>query len=416
MSRSVWVRQLASAALPVGVLLGGHACALASLLTLSRDLPPSAFGSLSTGLAIQGYVVLVGSCGLRSLVVRELTRSPDRIGELWATQWLVTGVVGACTAFVSQLVSTRYFDYSPAESEMSAFLSLGAWFAVLSVAPLLDARRQQLTSMLIVASCEVVFLLLLFVGWTPRSLPALGAAFAGKWFAMSALQALALGCIARPWSWLVRASELRRLLRPATPLLFTSLITNAPITLSVLAVRAIRGPEEAAVTGLGVQFATGFLLLASAAFRYIQPRLAHEDDVVSPENRRFLAGVAAGLLASVVAIGVVLAAACRWYLPATYAAEMPGMLLMLVAAYFGGLSYLGWACLVALEREPWIFKSYAAGLLLFLACGSIAITSWGVMGAGLAAAVGMGTTALLIAAKLRPRQAHGACDAESVHS
>ncbi len=63
--------RLATPIAVVAVLAVGQGAALLSLLVISHACSAEVFGQLSTGLAIQNYVVLAGTLGLRTLVVRD---------------------------------------------------------------------------------------------------------------------------------------------------------------------------------------------------------------------------------------------------------------------------------------------------------------------------------------------------------
>jgi hypothetical protein len=74
----------------------------------------------------------------------------------------------------------------------------------------------------------------------------------------------------------------------------------------------------------------------------------------------------------------------------------------MVSALFGGLAYLGWACLLAVESERWVVRSYLGGNLIFMALAWPAVRAWGTLGASVASCVGLAFTLLVMTLRLAP--------------
>ena len=52
-------------------------CGLLSVLLLTKSLGAELYGVLAFGLTLQGYLMILGTAGLRAVIVRELTRRPE---------------------------------------------------------------------------------------------------------------------------------------------------------------------------------------------------------------------------------------------------------------------------------------------------------------------------------------------------
>ena len=395
--------EAAGKALPTGMsalrmLALGQAVALLSLLLISQRIPSEAFGRLSSGLAIQNYIVLIGTLGLRTIATRDLARAPDQISRIWGTLWGVIGPVGAAVAVAGHFIAGSVQAWTLDEMWMSAWLAAGAWFSMLSLAPLLDAVGRQRVSVASVAVAEVLFLIALLTGLMTGQLAWLGAGFALKWTLASTLQALALWRATRPGHLQVSRDVMQSWRGSAPWLLATTLISHLPFAASVVLVRSLRDPGEAAVTGLAVQVAAGLLLVAGLAFRFVQPMFRTANDLRSERARIAIQKICAGL------VGVwLLGAGAAWllttyWLPAAFHQTWPTFVILLTASLFGGGAYLLWAMLNALDMEASILAGYSAGAVLFLCASLVLIPSHGHLGGAWAVCL---TTLLTVLVMLR---------------
>ncbi len=383
------------------MLAVGQAVALLSVLLISQRISSEEFGRLSSGLAIQNYIVLLGSLGLRTIATRDLARSPDQISRIWGTFWGLIGPIGAAVAVAGHFIAGSVFSWTPDEMWMSACLSVGAWFSMLSLAPLLDAVGRQPVSVASVAVSEVLFLVALLMGLMAARLTWLGAGFALKWTLASTVQAVALWATTQPGRLQVSRDVLQSWRRSAPWLLATALISHLPFAASVVLVRSLRGEGEAAVTGLAVQFATGLLLVAGLAFRFVQPMFRAANDLRSGRARIAIQKICGGL------VGVwLLGAAAVWvltsyWLPAAFHQTWPTFFVLLTASLFGGGAYLLWAMLNALDMEASILAGYSAGAVVFLCVSPILIPSHGHLGGAWAVCLATLLTALVMLRKVR---------------
>ncbi|MCP4784532.1 MAG: oligosaccharide flippase family protein [Fuerstiella sp.] len=383
------------------VFVVGHAASMLSILLIAGTMSTDDFGKLSSGLAVQNYIVLLGSLGLRTLATRDLARSPDRISSIWGTLWGLIGPIGAAVALAGYFAAASIFSWTPDEMWMFVWLSAGGWFSMLSLAPLLDAVGRQSGSVASVALPEVLFLVALVAGLLTGHLIWLGAGFALKWVLASTLQAVVLWRATRPECLQVSRDVLQSWRKSAPWLLATALISHLPFAVSVVLVRSLQDASEAAVTGLAVQIATVLLLVAGLAFRYVQPMLRTADDLGSNRVRIAIQRICGGLV-GVWLLGTVAAwILTSYWLPATFHQTWPTFFFLLTAALFGGSAYMLWAMLNALEMALSILAGYSAGAVLFLCAGLLLIPSHGHLGGAWAVCLATLATVLVMLREVR---------------
>ena|GEM_PF-2881657 len=352
------------------LLVVGQGAALLSLLLLSNRMLPAQFGKLSAGLALQNYLVLLGSLGLRTIVVRDLARAPRRLSEIWGTYWSMIAPFGAIIAICGHILTGVIFDRAPDEATMSCWLAIGSWFAMLSVVPLLDALHRQVQALGIVALTEVGFLAGLLTQLIPANLAGLGAAFAIKWALASLLQAGVLFGSARTRR-LEYSHQLIETWRPSIPpLLITTLVVNLPLTAAVLLARHRLGGQGAGVVGLGAQLAAAVTLLGGIFVRFIQPMWRDQTALKRSQanghfNRLAFVGIV-GWVIGCAAVGI----AVKWLLRPEYGTELIAFLLLVTAGSLGVVARVLWVALLALNDDRGVLLAYACGgstFMLFIA-------------------------------------------------
>lgn len=398
MGQRHWLREGMLATVLLGI---GQGSALLSLLLISRLISPAEFGRLSAGLALQNYLVLLGTLGLRTLVVRELARSPLRLPQIWGTYWSMVGPVGALVALGGHLIAGWIFDRDPVEATMSLWLACGAWFSMLSVVPLLDGLRRQVLALGIVALTEGLFVAGVLTQLIPLNLAGLGAAFAIKWTLASVLQASAL----------YRSSLRQRLTysrdlvdswRPSIPpLLGTSLIVSLPLTAAVLLARHGLGERDAGIIGLGAQLAAAVILLGGVAVRFLQtlwPDTAalQRSQTSGHFNRIAFTGIVVWMIGCVV-VGVVV----KWFLRTEYGEELIAILLLVTAGSLGVAARVLWIALLALNDDQGVLFVYACGGCVFSTFVMKCWTYRDVNVIALATVIGIGTTVVFALRRVR---------------
>ncbi|CAK9008911.1 Uncharacterized protein SCF082_LOCUS10073, partial [Durusdinium trenchii] len=386
-------------------LVIGQAAALLSILLISRRISPSAFGTLSAGLALQNYLVLFGTLGLRTLVVRDLARSPQRLSQVWGTYWALVAPFGATVAVAGHVVAGLIFDRDPQEATMSLWLAGGAWFSMMSVVPLLDGLNRQRQALGIVALTEGLFLVGLMARFIPLHVAGLGAAFAIKWMLASVLQAIVLQRTRCVWR-LERSRELIESWRfSIPPLLTTSLIVNLPLTAAVLLARHSLERSEAGVVGLGARFAAAVTLLGGVVVRFLQPTWTDAAALKRSENSGHFR-----LLSFVGVVGhatgcIVVALLVRGFLRPEYGDELLAILLLLTAGSLGIAARILWIALLALNDDRGVMLAYACGCFGFALAVGMAWWCGNMNGVSLATVVASGAPVLIawwrVAAGLR---------------
>lgn len=384
-------------------LLGiGQGAALFTLLLISRSMQEVAFGQFSSSLAIQNYVVLIGTLGLRTIVTRDLARNPERIGSIWGTLWLMTGPIGIGVAVSGHFLSGLLFSRSVEEVWMSMWLSLGVCFSIISVVPLLDALGRQRLALTGVAITEILFLFSLIGGWIPLKIEVVGAAFAIKWIIAALIQAVFLHISSGPIRWSFDKEQAVQWSKSAPPLLLTSIVMTIPITGAVILARCFLGEAESAVIGLAGQLAGAILLVGGVAVRFIQPRWRDTQSLYDRETQKFV--IQFGLYGLIVWLGCLIVgsyAICVW-LPSAYCDELFSIQLMLLAGGLGVVARVLWIALLAANRERDVMIAYACGCGVFLLFAFSLLPSLGSTGVAVAAAVGTLATVICMWSILRP--------------
>lgn len=394
-----WLREGVSVLFLVAL---GQFSALLSLLLMSRSVSTEVFGQLSSGIAVQNYVVIIGTLGLRTLVVRDLARNPQELGSIWGTYWLMLGPVGILVASIGHIISGYLFSRSEPEVWMSLWLSCGAYFSILSLVPLLDALGRQSIALGIVAVTEVAFFTALFSGWIPLDIATLGGAFAIKWFSASLLQVCTLYFSTRPVRFTFCVEQSKRWMRSAFPLLVTGVIMNLPIMGAVIMTRRFLSNKETAVMGLAAQLAAAVLLIGGVAIRYIQPIWRDRttlQDANTNKTVRFMA--VAGVICWFLAISGVYIIVQYW-LPAEYTVGLLTIFVMMMTAAFGVVARVLWVALLAADQERIVLMSYSVGCGIFISFSIGLASSFRTEGIAFAAALGMGATVTLMWIKVRP--------------
>ena len=384
--------------LAVGFLVFGigQASALLSVILISHELSTEAFGQLSTGLAIQSYVVIVGTLGLRTLVVRDLARNPDQLGSVWGSFWSIVAPAGALVTILGYFTGGWIYSRTDAEALMSLWLTIGAWISMLSVIPLLDGMSRQILGMTTGAIIEILFMLGIVLRIIPMNISTLGAAFALKWGSLGILQVTALLLTTQSVQFRVSKHHLQKWLRSAPPLLLTTLIINFPVVGTVLFVRYFLGEKEAGVAGLGAQMANALLLLGGVGIRFLQPVWHDTESLLVWSNRSTLSlmGLGWGLLWAVVSSAAALIV-YSW-LPDEYQQHLLAIEILIGAGAMGVLARVFWIALIAMNRENAVWSGYCWGTITFVVLCLALSPACGIYGATIAAISGTMLTCIIL--------------------
>jgi O-antigen/teichoic acid export membrane protein len=388
---------IAGTLLPFGA---GQACAVISLLWLARRLTAEQFGQLSFGLTVQSYLVLIGTLGIKTVILREASaRSADHSKLL--TSHAVITVSASTFVGLSVAVWLSLSGMPHEERILHYWLLVGAWSSSVNPSSFLDAGGRQPLTQAITGIVEFLFLMALGIGIVPLTLPSIGGAFAAKLLLACVLSA---ACVPRAYqssTWKWDLSRTLPLIHAGWPLLITSLMATWPISGTVVMVRFLDGPMGAAIMGFAAQVATAYLLVAGVGYRLLQPRLTSPDDL----RHHFPVTLALQLLACLGAIWL-MAMAVAWgmtrsWLPAQFRAGSGTTSVMLTAGLLGAAVYAGWAMLLALKRERTVLASYLVGNVIFMATIVPAIRCGGHWGAAWSSVAAMMATLFVMTAAIR---------------
>ena len=374
----------------------GQASALLSVILISHKLSTDAFGQLSTGLAIQNYVVLTGTLGLRTVLVRDLARAPDQLGSVWGSFWSIVAPAGALVTILGYFTGGWIYTRTDSEALMSLWLAIGAWFSMLSVIPLLDGMSRQILGMTTGAIIEVLFLLGIALGIIPMSISTLGAAFALKWGSLCILQVLSLVLTTKSVQFRASKLHLRNWIRSAPPLLLTTLIVNVPVLGTVLFIRYFLGEKEAGVAGLGAQLANALMLFGGIGIRFIQPVWHDWDSLQKSSNSNVLVlmGLGWGLLWLI--FSSIAALIVNTWLPDEYQRHLIAIEILIGAGALGIISRILWIALLAMNRERAVWSGYCWGTIAFVVLCIILTPVIGIYGTTIAAFLGTILTCVIL--------------------
>jgi len=379
----------------------GQLCAIGSLLLLAESLSAEQFGRLSFGLTVQGYAVLLGGAGIKTILLRDIARDESSLYALLTSYLVITASAGAIVCGVVAIGARMIPEASGDEAMMHTWLSIGGWFSAFSVAPFFDARGHQSASQKLIAVTEATTLLALLSGYIPPTLPCIAILFAGKWILASLLHLVLFARMVRPFQWRWEGRLTAHLLKAGMPLLLTGLVTTWPISGTVVVVRQLSGATETAIMGFAAQAATAYLLVAGVGYRLVQPRLTTVDDLFNRRQRAFVWQVA-GVLAAIWFLTVIFTRlVITHWLPAHFHSGASTTAVLLLSSLLGGISYFGWACLLALKKELSILYSYLAGNLVFMALIWPAVLWGGHFGAAVVSCLALATTAIVMLARMQ---------------
>jgi len=375
-------------------------CSGLAWVLVARSLAVEELGKLGFCLSAQSYLVMLGSAGLKTVVMREAATQPGRVAALNTAHLLMTGmlgtfVLGAADAAVLSLDSIR----GP-ERAMWLVLSVGAWFSIVNVTPFVDAQRRQRTSLTITFALEALGVVLLLI--SPARPLWVASIFSGKW----CLQSIGHWAVLIPtlpvprWQW--DPSIVRKLGLAGWPLAVTGMLSTVPFAGAVVVTRVACGAESAAATAVANQVCMAYLALMGIVYRLLQPELTSGLSFVDQRAReRVRNAVLAGLLFWLAALGGTLFVVYT-VLPGDFRAEIAVMFLQLAAGLGGGLSYLCWACLLAFHAERWVLVGYGLGSATFAAGAAYGARAESPLLIAAAAAAGMLVAAAVMF--LRTRQ------------
>lgn len=249
--------------------------ALASLYLVVKALTVSEFGVLSSALAVQGFGTILSTLGIRPILVRELSRCPERRNEL-CSAYVVFALCGGALVAGIVFAVLAVLKLQAAETFVFQIVAIGTILAAINPAPIYDADGKQVVSTALTFLAELLSLMLVICLWVNNSLGVIDVAcvFAGKWFAMSAFGWGYLFMRSRGFRWHLDRQNLRPLLCSSTPLSAAAMLQTAMISSGPLLARTLGGQTAAGIYGLAHQALVAHMLTMSLAGRIVAPKIA----------------------------------------------------------------------------------------------------------------------------------------------
>ncbi|MCP4886218.1 MAG: oligosaccharide flippase family protein [Planctomycetaceae bacterium] len=348
----------------VGISLFTQLAALTSLYLIVDSLSVAEFGVLSSALAVQSFGTILSTLGIRPILVRELSRNPERRDELCSAYTLIAMAGGTIVAGIVYVVLI-YLDLQATESFVFQIVACGTALAAINPAPIFDADGKQLASTVLTSIAEIAALATVATLWNQRllSLIPIAVIFAGKWFAMSALSWGYLFYKRKGYRWCLSLKELQPLLRASTPLSGAAMLQTAMISSGPILARTLGGQTAAGIYGLAHQALTAHILIMGLVGRIVAPRVA-----VRYQEPGFLfrAGLAyVGVACCLTFVGIVsgLFVLQTFLDPAFHAAGWP-ITIVLVALVIRSLGIYSNLAHIVTHRETVVFLSGVVGVLV----------------------------------------------------
>jgi len=353
---------------------------LGVVLILTRELPREQFGSLAAALAVQGYLVLLGSAGMPVIAVREMVRRPQDRSTIAATFLAISWTLGGTTAIVA-ILALPWLRLTTSENIVWTIILLGAAVACGNPQFLFDAFHRQRVPSLLNAAVDFVFLgSVIALTWASMlSLVVVAYLMAGKWIltVLCMLLFLRQSVAITPRS--IKWQEGRAILKSSMPILIASILYMIPTSGGILFVRAFHGPKEAAIIGLAFHAFQAFTAVVALANRVVRPHINGPWGMTPSFIRKLLVFYSAfvGLCYLLANIGLYFVVAK--VLTSEYAETLWAGSILLAAGVVIAFASLINEYLVALHRERLITYSLATGTVFFIVASLLIAPVYGVV-------------------------------------
>jgi O-antigen/teichoic acid export membrane protein len=362
-----------------------QACAACELLLLTGSLGPEKYGALGFALALQWYLLLAGSVGSGSLVIRDGTERPENVDTITTSYFVLTGLCSTAVC-AAALLGAVLAPVSGGERWLLALVAVGTIPASATLTPLFVLHHRQARTAAISLAAEVFALAAVFAlsRSGSASLPAVGLIFAAKWGAVTAGQLVVYHATVRRLRWSWSADYLGRLFRSSWPMMLVALVFFVPLNAGVFLVRALAGDAEAAVYTIAYQAASAYYGFASLAVQIVQPHIGGVYGLEASFVRKlalFAAGFFGGLALLAGAGGTAL---IHWLLAPAFrpaAAPMAFLLLGAVMMLVGNIAHIyllrfhGQRLLLVVHVAA-ALAYWGGGLLLVARLGPLAAAVW----------------------------------------
>ncbi|MEL6895808.1 MAG: oligosaccharide flippase family protein [Planctomycetota bacterium] len=379
-------------------------CGVISVLLLTSAFGTGRYGTLSFALSLQGYMMILGSAGLRPIVVRELTRDVVSLNQIWSAFLSITLALGVVLGIL-MAIAAWLLAPTPTEALVISLIGVGNVAACANLSAFFDYRHAQSSSGIITAVAEVAALIAIaaFYFSDTISLPLAAAVFSLKWIVMNVLLWVALRRHLPSLRWEWSAEQAIRLTRSSWKLVFSSLLATIPFTAGVILVRLLQSEEAAGVFAVAMYAPRALFLLVGQVNRIMQPYIMGEQG----QQRSF---VVRTMLAY--PLFLLMTALCSWcglwfavtFLldPEFHDALTTGSVLLIGAVLLAG----GTLCthyLIAKNAEHLAAISQFATAVVYLTGALLMIPEWSIDGASWAFVAAACTMAIGCAISLSSR-------------
>ncbi|MBI2570290.1 MAG: flippase [Candidatus Schekmanbacteria bacterium] len=380
---------------------------LVLVVAMGHWLGSEEVGRYSFAMTVFVLLDVLGDFGLRPLLMREITREPERAA------WYFSRALALKIVIV--LVSTAATSLAlwgapiPAETRMLALLFLAALLPNIALATVksvfLAMERMHIEAVAVVCQQASFALgglamlalggpLELLAGWFFVTLAGAAAAVYG------ALRGSLRGAPARgPWRKLL--SDLRGLLVQAAPFAVTGLFAILYFKVDIVMLELLRGEEEVGLYSMGYRFIEALTFVSISLMSALYPLYSRlHGKSMSTELAMLHETVAVGM--AVVAVPLTLGtmalgpSVIGWLLPPSFAES--GVILCLLAPALGLLTFN--SVLVTLvnacDRASRVTRATAISFLFNVAANAIAIPIWGMYGAAVSTVASEGLILLLL--------------------
>lgn len=358
------LRNLIGLAVCTGV---SQACALGVLLVLTHGLSQAAFGAVIFALNVQTYLITLGTFGLTTIVVRDLTQQPEKADET-TTAYLTIVVVASSLTGLATAVVAAVLPISWDERVMLWCVAAGNVFACLNLNALYDAAHRQALAAALMVPGDLLLIGVVGGCWAAGGLTvfAVGVAVILRFAATATLQAAAVRgrVYSARLSW--HRGRAWKMIRAGQPMLWSALLYSVPMSGGVVLMRVFQSEERTAVYGLAFQLVAAELLLVSLAMRVLYPHITGPYGL----RARFVCQLA---LALTFGMGVLCGAAigAGWVLvakllPSSYASVYPVFAILQLFVLGYALAAVVNYYLLRLHWELWVTFEHAMAVVAYL--------------------------------------------------
>lgn len=372
----------------------GQAAQVGVVLLLTHHLTQDQFGMFMTALAIQGYVLLVGSAGLPAVVVREMVQRPQDQPRIASTYLSMTAVMGF-GAWTVLSVIVLFLPLGPSEKSLFILTSLAAAIASVNPEPLFDSQHAQATAAMLVLLGDLLLpaAIVVLIGTNRLTLTTIGICLVFKWLLVIVLLGSNKKVRHLLCSCFVSLQEARCLWRSSCHLLVAGVLAMVPVSGPTIVARVFSGPKEAALVGLAVQVLQAYIMIVGLIQRLLRPHVAGPygfDRKFVVKFVLFNITVLSALFVSAVTGSYVVV---RWILPVEYDPAFVPCVIMAGAGFVGGCGFAVNTYLLVMGRERSILLSFIAAAATFALTAAFDISK--VSSVVLALATGLAYVALL---------------------